>query len=137
MQRARRLIPAHAGKTAVAPRAPPARPAHPRSRGENGKSKLTIANELGSSPLTRGKPSAAPGAGRSAGLIPAHAGKTREVCHIQDTGGAHPRSRGENVGLLKGDQIQTGSSPLTRGKRLQQVNVSEANGLIPAHAGKT
>ena len=50
---------------------------------------------------------------------------------------AHPRSRGENVGLLKGDQIQAGSSPLTRGKRFARLATVRKGRLIPAHAGKT
>ena len=51
------LIPAHAGKT---PRRPPTRPppaAHPRSRGENRRSRPSHLRRRGSSPLTRGKPS--------------------------------------------------------------------------------
>ena len=51
---------------------------------------------MGSSPLTRGKPSVDPELGDRVGLIPAHAGKTTD----KDTDGtqtrAHPRSRGEN-----------------------------------------
>ena len=75
----RRLIPAHAGKTARD--APPRRGlwAHPRSRGEN----LLFDNvgkELpGSSPLTRGKRFAFSKAVPIVRLIPAHAGKTHST----------------------------------------------------------
>ena len=49
------LIPARAGKTRSCGRRPPRRPAHPRSRGENGtRAKRTFAGS-GSSPLARGK----------------------------------------------------------------------------------
>ena len=91
----------------------------------------------GSSPLTRGKPP--PGSPRPhlPGLIPAHAGKTREPQSVRKLIRAHPRSRGENFvadyAALKG----WGSSPLTRGKRLCNTRACKRGGLIPAHAGKT
>ena len=76
---ARRLIPAHAGKTAFTDDADLSRAAHPRSRGENSLLTPMLSDKYGSSPLTRGKPgidSLVNGGGR---LIPAHAGKTRRV----------------------------------------------------------
>ena len=50
---------------------------------------------------------------------------------------AHPRSRGENslAGILS--RPPTGSSPLTRGKRLREQAQQARCRLIPAHAGKT
>ena len=74
---AKGLIPAHAGKTypeAVAEADPGA---HPRSRGENPTLLITTPHVQGSSPLTRGKPAPVALAFFIAGLIPAHAGKTR------------------------------------------------------------
>ena len=71
------LIPAHAGKTTAASTCARSRPAHPRSRGENPKADARTVNELGSSPLTRGKRTRQLRFSCSAGLIPAHAGKTR------------------------------------------------------------
>ena len=71
------------------------------------------------------------------GLIPAHAGKTREWSRRLGHLGAHPRSRGENMMQVKGDNGITGSSPLTRGKPGCGVSVRFGPGLIPAHAGKT
>ena len=50
------LIPAHAGKTGVPAWTPGARPAHPRSRGENCAGLGAQGLAWGSSPLTRGKP---------------------------------------------------------------------------------
>ena len=44
---------------------------------------------------------------------------------------------GENVGLLKGDQIQAGSSPRGRGKRSDRTRQPRRSRLIPAWAGKT
>ena len=71
------LIPAHAGKTSSS-NLPRRRPrAHPRSRGENGKSPDDGTCTTGSSPLTRGKLVASLRMTPCVGLIPAHAGKTR------------------------------------------------------------
>ena len=50
---------------------------------------------------------------------------------------AHPRSRGENIGLSAPPCCVTGSSPLTRGKRRHNPATTAVVGLIPAHAGKT
>ena len=92
-----RLIPAHAGKTPDRNR--PARHdrAHPRSRGENWKAARGRCIMWGSSPLTRGKlePTTVPAS--PAGLIPAHAGKTRLTVEADGSDRAHPRSRGENA----------------------------------------
>ena len=71
----------------------------------------------GSSPLTRGKPGSDGKASCRWGLIPAHAGKTGRAGRRAGDGGAHPRSRGENVDELR--------------ERFEDA------GLIPAHAGKT
>ena len=50
---------------------------------------------------------------------------------------AHPRSRGENEKDPYSDETLSGSSPLTRGKPCRRHAARDANGLIPAHAGKT
>ena len=92
---------------------------------------------LGSSPLTRGKPALRGLRPESAGLIPAHAGKTMRPRVIRSGRRAHPRSRGENGGSSSPQRLQVGSSPLTRGKP-KQLNIgAPAPRLIPAHAGKT
>ena len=70
------LIPAHAGKTRAGIEPALTCPAHPRSRGENCVTSLACLAYAGSSPLTRGKPSAEPDSARASRLIPAHAGKT-------------------------------------------------------------
>ena len=71
------------------------------------------------------------------GLIPAHAGKTSRNPFVQAARRAHPRSRGENLVVSLEECVPVGSSPLTRGKRQQDVAVQDLEGLIPAHAGKT
>ena len=50
---------------------------------------------------------------------------------------AHPRSRGENVCGGLGENLGSGSSPLTRGKPHEGCLQVTGGGLIPAHAGKT
>ena len=71
------LIPAHAGKTLVAVTPSIEAEAHPRSRGENRMGSHQDQAPDGSSPLTRGKLWVAGAGEPSEGLIPAHAGKTR------------------------------------------------------------
>ena len=90
------LIPAHAGKTPSRRSCRALPGAHPRSRGENHFSNLSVGCWLGSSPLTRGKHDAANLADRLNRLIPAHAGKTLWRHRVVGDIGAHPRSRGEN-----------------------------------------
>ena len=91
----------------------------------------------GSSPLTRGKPIGIGKRNDSAGLIPAHAGKTAGRRDRAPAGAAHPRSRGENSTRPRVLRGVVGSSPLTRGKRRQHRLGRGHLGLIPAHAGKT
>ena len=113
----RRLIPAHAGKTASY--GPATRPvsAHPRSRGENSERGDKIVGAFGSSPLTRGKHLHASAVRGLSGLIPAHAGKTRGLVGHREALAAHPRSRGENDAVVR--------------------RLAVLPWLIPAHAGKT
>ena len=111
--------------------------AHPRSRGENIKAAVSVVVEWGSSPLTRGKRHDEPIGLITDGLIPAHAGKTREGVQVLGKAGAHPRSRGENDRPGRFRRVKRGSSPLTRGKLgAPTVGVIKVR-LIPAHAGKT
>ena len=131
------LIPAHAGKTTGATATPSRTGAHPRSRGENWDGPNGPSRWLGSSPLTRGKRRSGCDQGRRRRLIPAHAGKTRQRIRRQERHRAHPRSRGENEDEYGIDPMDSGSSPLTRGKRSSAAHRRLTKGLIPAHAGKT
>ena len=132
-----RLIPAHAGKTNPLLSMLLRARAHPRSRGENRCKAADRRAWAGSSPLTRGKLCRMPQAFPSAGLIPAHAGKTATARPLPRASWAHPRSRGENAMSARQKPSGYGSSPLTRGKLGSGVNDPEGPGLIPAHAGKT
>ena len=134
---ARRLIPAHAGKTDRRRERRECLPAHPRSRGENVRPAARGVAYDGSSPLTRGKLRFRSHVEQVQGLIPAHAGKTLpgERSHLPR--GAHPRSRGENIQTTVQTVAGWGSSPLTRGKLVGLLGRRLRAGLIPAHAGKT
>ena len=111
--------------------------AHPRSRGENLAHVQRYADNLGSSPLTRGKHVGETQVQDRLGLIPAHAGKTPPCSSRPRTFRAHPRSRGENTEAAALIFGTTGSSPLTRGKRRVHGVTERLVGLIPTHAGKT
>ena len=135
--RRHRLIPAHAGKTALAGACGLLCGAHPRSRGENLDVPDRAISTNGSSPLTRGKLDHEAGGVLPARLIPAHAGKTCQRSGWSCSVSAHPRSRGENDGRVPVTAMSAGSSPLTRGKQLLPLCHNPVQGLIPAHAGKT
>ena len=111
--------------------------AHPRSRGENVVWPVRRRFGVGSSPLTRGKLVSANKDDVPLGLIPAHAGKTRGSSVSHRISPAHPRSRGENRAYALTRSPHSGSSPLTRGKRVEVDRRDIAHRLIPAHAGKT
>ena len=133
----RRLIPAHAGKTRPLVRPDQAVRAHPRSRGENRRTRYRMSSRGGSSPLTRGKRLSSLSLWGPLGLIPAHAGKTHTYWHRVGPRSAHPRSRGENSPAIPSLFRRSGSSPLTRGKPGIDGLVNGGGRLIPAHAGKT
>ena len=131
------LIPAHAGKTDRRRRQSGRWSAHPRSRGENGNVGVGSETVSGSSPLTRGKRTKVANCTRTRGPIPTHAGKTLSRLARRPPPTAHPRSRGENRVFPSRNECTSGSSPLTRGKRLGVPGRARAARLIPAHAGKT
>ena len=131
------IIPAHAGKTVVIEAVHVSHRDHPRSRGENRLPTHPECDSEGSSPLTRGKRDLLNVDKPFTGIIPAHAGKTRERPERPRPWWDHPRSRGENGLLLRGVDKATGSSPLTRGKPPPRHRPRDPIGIIPAHAGKT
>ena len=74
--RARGLIPARAGNTAVAGSVSRGAGAHPRSRGEHMVRFASVKEVAGSSPLARGTLPCRTPEGGASGLIPARAGNT-------------------------------------------------------------
>ena len=132
-----RLIPARAGKTLRASLPVCAVMAHPRLRGENVLSFHEMMHYSGSSPLARGKRAVSGFDDDGRGLIPARAGKTRNVSESTFFPAAHPRSRGENPPKVLIGVDRFGSSPLARGKPRARPHRVCPERLIPARAGKT
>ena len=132
-----RLIPAHAGKTALIRSGNDTCWVHPHSRGENDEALLPIEWSTGSSPLTWEKPNSVFFGRYSPWLIPAYGGKTPGTRPRLRSASAHPHSREENVMILVLNCLVAGSFPLTRGKHIHCHPLVSRRGLIPAHAGKT
>ncbi len=132
-----RLIPAHAGNTALESEAPMDGSAHPRPRGEH----LYLPAELkpfpGSSPPTRGTQRMNQEFDHAGRLIPAHAGNTTRRPGPRRRSPAHPRPRGEHGTATSFPSTRIGSSPPTRGTRSCAPESSPGCRLIPAHAGNT
>ena len=131
------LIPARAGKTPISGTPECGPRAHPRSRGENRATTDDRVEGWGSSPLARGKLSQQAKDATAGRLIPARAGKTCRCERAAQNERAHPRSRGENETTSACGPRARGSSPLARGKRVDQGLDGGGRGLIPARAGKT
>ena len=135
--RARGLIPADAGSTSPSLTGSGPAWAHPRGRGEHAPPGRTDADGMGSSPRTRGAPGRDVDDRRQFGLIPADAGSTRTAARRCTWTWAHPRGRGEHQGAGDVSTAQQGSSPRTRGARVQRRHHDRGRGLIPADAGST
>ena len=91
----------------------------------------------GSSPHTRGAPTAGNPRARGARIIPAYAGSTTPVPSSDVTVGDHPRIRGEHSIQSGFNSAVQGSSPHTRGARHLIVEEPVSLGIIPAYAGST
>ena len=91
------LIPAYAGSTLGFLRGRISQRAHPRLRGEHGKSGYRACPNRGSSPLTRGARPCTSTAPPQSGLIPAYAGSTLPTSATVTPLSAHPRLRGEHT----------------------------------------
>ena len=130
-----RLIPARAGNISLRGASQTPSSAHPRSRGEHRDVSGYTRIDSGSSPLARGTYSCAPHGCPSRRLIPARAGNIANVSDSFAKFPAHPRSRGEHLGLNRGEQRRFGSSPLARGTWVPPYSETQTYRLIPARAG--
>ena len=74
--------------------------AHPRSRGDHSGARSSMARITGSSPLARGPQGVSFCPVLGEGLIPARAGTTAVVGTANQVVGAHPRSRGDHLGVV-------------------------------------
>ena len=91
------IIPAHAGNTGGAARAPRARWDHPRACGEHPWGRLTSGIATGSSPRMRGTLGTGNHIQLGMGIIPAHAGNTYTRNHRNVSSRDHPRACGEHL----------------------------------------
>ena len=131
------IIPAHAGNTF--PHRAPSTPYrdHPRACGEHLRFRCRSFSLAGSSPRMRGtlclliKRIAQPG------IIPAHAGNTRNTLVLGNPSRDHPRACGEHVKCAHGVRFGMGSSPRMRGTHRRAFRQGRRAGIIPAHAGNT
>ena len=133
----RGIIPAYAGSTHARHRRCAAGRDHPRIRGEHGFGANETCLVLGSSPHTRGAPLLARAHDRDIGIIPAYAGSTRRPSRRRGRRADHPRIRGEHPHHVVGAEVETGSSPHTRGALDDRGEGSEGGRIIPAYAGST
>ena len=132
-----RITPAHAGTTKTSLESNDNRQDHPRSRGDHTASLKRTPAMSGSPPLTRGPPLQIIRILPNYGITPAHAGTTNTRLCILSLAQDHPRSRGDH-GLTEATPLyQRGSPPLTRGPRIDIIEIIGTQGITPAHAGTT
>ena len=109
------IIPAYAGSTMSMSTFEMTSPDHPRIRGEHHSETASPTSKNGSSPHTRGAPSAYAGRTECSRIIPAYAGSTPGTTSASSNPGDHPRIRGEHDYDVTQRGRRDGSSPHTRG----------------------
>ena len=110
---------------------------HPRIRGEHGRDPSRELSIRGSSPHTRGARFQLGDNHLVDGIIPAYAGSTGVGMARQSIKMDHPRIRGEHPMRNTDPHGMPGSSPHTRGARLQHLFHELPHRIIPAYAGST
>ena len=136
-ENAARIIPAYAGSTACG-RGMDLRGAdHPRIRGEHYFLVQPSSGGGGSSPHTRGAPTALHLGPRNTGIIPAYAGSTPCSWAACPWVWDHPRIRGEHGRSSLAAPVEAGSSPHTRGAPRSSIIWRNQRRIIPAYAGST
>ena len=115
------IIPAYAGSTPTATTRTPARPDHPRIRGEHSGPWSPKSPSGGSSPHTRGALCLSTSSRSDPRIIPAYAGSTGHFHAFWRRFQDHPRIRGEHLAVGDEDTHTVGSSPHTRGAPLPQA----------------
>ena len=133
----RRIIPAHAGQTAIQSAFQIWGTDHPRACGANTTRAALFARMFGSSPRMRGKPDECRRANRRIRIIPAHAGQTPKSELSKFINADHPRACGANRLSSTAAYPPDGSSPRMRGKPLRSQLLGAQIRIIPAHAGQT
>ena len=96
-----------------------------------------VSLRCGSSPLTRGTPKARAQYRWFCRFIPAYAGNSVPKRNRKNLRPVHPRLRGELSWKLTPVELETGSSPLTRGTHCQFGWSDSSRRFIPAYAGNS
>ena len=109
------IIPAYAGSTSILESVPALEPDHPRIRGEHKRAFKNARIVVGSSPHTRGAPTATNASSPTGRIIPAYAGSTQQSASKGSSRSDHPRIRGEHLRQQHLPRPGGGSSPHTRG----------------------
>ena len=131
------ITPAHAGKTESAAARGGEPRDHPRACGENQRYLHQHERCRGSPPRMRGKPRKHDIVPNTAGITPAHAGKTRKLVRREVSRRDHPRACGENRLQKSISAFGSGSPPRMRGKHPHTAARVTVPRITPAHAGKT
>ncbi len=132
-----RIIPAHAGQTAIPRRAWDSCSDHPRACGANVYVQVAPSGKDGSSPRMRGKQRLVDGDLVHLRIIPAHAGQTHGRWKAPSATTDHPRACGANPASDPWSSDPSGSSPRMRGKPAPDGSSHQHDRIIPAHAGQT
>ena len=130
-----RFIPAYAGNARRQAVVLDGEPVHPRIRGERPVPVLPTNTSPGSSPHTRGTRGQHHSASDGLRFIPAYAGNALGRIDQPEDGPVHPRIRGERHLELNMNNIELGSSPHTRGTRIDADRYRPNTRFIPAYAG--
>ena len=110
---------------------------HPRMRGEHAMEAETQRRTVGSSPHARGAHASEELDDIDNGIIPACAGSTaRERPNLRRLRD-HPRMRGEHQVMTSSASASPGSSPHARGALVDDAELRDRHGIIPACAGST
>ena len=133
----RGIIPAHAGNTQQDTNPSSQSWDHPRTCGEHWCEDKRSDTVKGSSPHMRGTPRLSSPSSVPVGIIPAHAGNTKDATTDTAADGDHPRTCGEHALSAANPGQMVGSSPHMRGTRRGFSIVFDPPRIIPAHAGNT
>ena len=131
------ITPACAGKSAIHYICSMDTKDHPRMRGEKLIRSNNQSTTWGSPPHARGKGLALVQAGHIVGITPACAGKSVHILRLLETGGDHPRMRGEKRPSSGRCRRSWGSPPHARGKVELEMMCNYDLGITPACAGKS
>ena len=110
---------------------------HPRIRGEHLYFSFHVPSDGGSSPHSRGTPASFVRSVTVGGIIPAFAGNTSPDKNSIQNCKDHPRIRGEHNSFGYGRRYGLGSSPHSRGTRMDSTKQCDIERIIPAFAGNT